>query len=273
MPGHRKEYGGRYSQESIEFWLDDPRIKRANSATKAFFFYCNLIAVKERREVLQPWWDARAIGKACGLDPKTSAKCYEKLSHCSKENSLLAETPDKRIIVCGVKKRHPNLKWKEDDLTSPNTNLNVAQEEEEEEEYIPPVIPPCGGNDDNNQDLNYQESQKTGVLKMPKSEKMTPDEISARLRNFENTWGLYIAQGEGEVFARKGLDLDYQHELIQKWLKGVSRSLGNKKNWNRFIDNWLKRAVRDKEALDHGHGTRRKIATAADFGKSGKIKI
>lgn len=118
-------FDGAYAISEIGFWLTDPRIQSARATVKVFYHYAWMIAVKDRREVLQAYWTPRLIGKAGGLDPKTSAIAYAWLL----ENSLLGQTADGRIIVCGIKNKHKNLKWKDDPIPA-----EIDSQEEEEVE-------------------------------------------------------------------------------------------------------------------------------------------
>lgn len=172
MPGKRRDFAGSFAVEEIDFWFTDPRIRSCSAATKVFFQFAWMVAVKERREVLPTWWDPHAIGKAAGLDPKTSARAYRtltgrdvarnspsiqrekstenpephaqhmpttclphdhhsiplaKLPPTEREKSLLGETPDGRVIVYGVKDKHPNLKWKDGDISEDLQPHSVAQ--------------------------------------------------------------------------------------------------------------------------------------------------
>ena len=123
MPGKRRDFAGQFAVETVDFWLTDPRIRGTSATVKIFLKYTNLLAVKERRETLPSWYTARIIGDFADLDPKSSEKCLAIL----KEKSLLGQIADGRIIVYGVKSRHPNLTWKEGDISTDIQVHTVAQ--------------------------------------------------------------------------------------------------------------------------------------------------
>ncbi len=104
--------GGNYSQESIEFWAEDPRIKyqkngkKTSAATKLWFLSASQVAVKERSDILPLHWTPAALGARFDVDARTSEKCATILQ----QNCLVGRHPDGRLVVVGVGKRHPGLK-------------------------------------------------------------------------------------------------------------------------------------------------------------------
>jgi hypothetical protein len=129
MPGKRRDFSGQFAISEVDFWLNDPRVRGGGSAFKTYIHYAWMIAVKERRETLPIWWQTESIGKAAGLEPRTSRKCAQR----ARENSLHGQTADGRVIVYGVKAKHPNLTWKDGDISDDLQTHIVAQTESESE--------------------------------------------------------------------------------------------------------------------------------------------
>jgi len=113
MGGKRRDFSGQFAISEIDFWLNDPRVTGAGSAFRTYLHYTWMIAVKERREQLPYWWDTRSITKAAGLDHRTGQKCARE----AEQKCLHGRTADGRVIVYGVKAKHPNLKWKDGDIS------------------------------------------------------------------------------------------------------------------------------------------------------------
>jgi len=112
MGGRRRDFDGQFAMIEVGFWLTDPRILKLSASAKTFYLYAWIIAIKERRETLPSWFNTRSLSDASHICPKSGRKAFLTL----RENSLLGETADGRIIVCGAKRKHPNLLWKDDTI-------------------------------------------------------------------------------------------------------------------------------------------------------------
>lgn len=126
MAGKRKSgrgFAGQYTVESIDFWWNDPRVEQMSAATKVFFWYTTQAAVKERRETLPLNIGVTYIARRAGLAPRYAHSYLSTLVNLS----LLKVEDDGRITVCGVKKRHSNLAWKDGEYTEPIRDANGAQ--------------------------------------------------------------------------------------------------------------------------------------------------
>lgn len=179
MPGHKREYDGQFAQIEVGFVLNDPRCTGMTSPEFRYYIFVWCLAVKERMEVLPTWWDAASLQRHCSLDTRTAQKCRSNLL----QKCMLGETSNGRLIVCGVKSKHPNLKWKEDRLGGPNGPLKGPQTETETEAEAENRNRKESGKPD---DIPYEEiishlNQVTGkAYRLPNP---TKDKIKARWKD------------------------------------------------------------------------------------------
>lgn len=139
MPGHKREYDGQFAQIEVGFILNDPRCLRMTAPEFRYYIFVWCLAVKERMETLPIWYDRAFLEHSCRLDARTARKCRASLL----QTCMLGEASDGRLIVCGVKAKHPNLKWKDDRLGDAKGPLKTPQSESETEAE--------GGTDKNNE--------------------------------------------------------------------------------------------------------------------------
>jgi hypothetical protein len=134
MSFKRREYGGHFAMLDIDFVLNDSRLYDLSDAQKWFFVCLWCLAVKERNPNLGPNWSA--------FKPKVISR-YTHVNLKVVKNSLflfaqlgLTEiSPSGEITVCGIKDKHPNLKWKDDPETD-NIQFDVIETELELEKEI-----------------------------------------------------------------------------------------------------------------------------------------
>ena len=140
MGGKRKEYDGDYSITEVGFVLFDPRLRKLKPIGRWMYWVLWNIAVKERREVLPEYFypadlshecgrNAACLSHLCSIDARVLHKHVADMLHVC----LIEMTPEGRIRVCGVRDKHPNLKWKDDGINDVIPPYNRPQEEEEEE--------------------------------------------------------------------------------------------------------------------------------------------
>jgi hypothetical protein len=141
MSFKRREYGGHFAILDVDFVLNDSRLYDLSDAQKWFFVCLWCLAVKERNPNLGPNWSA--------LKPKVISR-YTHVSLKVVKNSLPLFTqlgltqisPSGEITVCGIKDKHPNLKWKDDpetdqsqfDVKETELELEIKTEGEKERE-------------------------------------------------------------------------------------------------------------------------------------------
>ena len=130
MPGHRREYDGQFAQIEVGFILNDPRCTGMTSPEFRYYIFVWCLAVKERSELLPSYWDAASLQRHCSLDTRTGRKCRANLL----QKCLLEESHDGRLRVCGVKSKHPNLKWKDDRLEEPKGPLNHPKQKQKQKQ-------------------------------------------------------------------------------------------------------------------------------------------
>lgn len=110
----RPGYAGQYSIETIDFWMSDPRVQSLSASARVVLFYLGLIAVKERREVLPAGWSWKRVGRRVEVSRTNLGRSTERIRIALEGDGLIDHTLDGRIIVCGARKRRPNLKWKDE---------------------------------------------------------------------------------------------------------------------------------------------------------------
>lgn len=120
MGGRRKNYdgpgfAGRYTIETAEFWEGDQRLHGLSILAQFTFFKLGLWSVIKRREILplEVTWEVvrQTVGKSVHTRSRDMAAARTALVG----RRLIDETADGRIIVCGARKRRPNLQWKDEE--------------------------------------------------------------------------------------------------------------------------------------------------------------
>jgi len=119
--GSGSQFAAQYSIETVDFWLSDPRVMRLGVVAKCMLFYLGLVALKERRECLPAHWTVReisflmesggrAVGESWAHRGRDSGRAWQSLVSIE----LVDQTKEGRLIVCGARKRRPNLVWKDE---------------------------------------------------------------------------------------------------------------------------------------------------------------
>lgn len=243
MGGRRSDYDGQFAMIEVGFWMTDPRILKLSATAKTFYLYTWIISIKERRETLPTWYNPRSISDASRIDPKSGRKAYSTL----RENSLLGETADGRIIVYGVKSKHPNLKFKNDGI-SPSIGANTAPQEEEEIEI-------------------EEEGMQTAQTDAPPHDKWT--EVFQTLRsidakNYANLvpdkdWIEMLDRAAAKIGGAAAVTSEVHR--MKDWLLGKFESGAKKRNAKHSprsqVSNWLNGAIKD---LDQAGGKKSTMA-------------
>ena len=129
MPGKRRDFAGSFAMLEVAFILRDPRIHSLTLGAKWWYITLWCTAVEERRETLPEWFQIATISLRAGCDRKTGLKAAKQLQ----EKSLIAIDEKGRITACGVRTKHPNLTWKDGDISENMHPQIVAQSESESE--------------------------------------------------------------------------------------------------------------------------------------------
>ena len=120
MSGKRKEYDGDHAVFEVGFVLSDPRLDHISDSAWRLYSTLWCIAVKERREILpscyyplssksKSGFSGVSLARNAHVDHRSIASSIHKLVQIC----LIEVSDDGRITVCGVKSKHPNLKWKD----------------------------------------------------------------------------------------------------------------------------------------------------------------
>ena len=113
MGGRNKivsDFAGQYSIETVDFWCNDNRVLSLSGKARIVLFYLGLFALKERREVLPSHYNSATICKRSAIDLRGGDMLLQQIA----AKCLIDFTTDGRIIVCGARKRRPNLTFKDD---------------------------------------------------------------------------------------------------------------------------------------------------------------
>ena len=242
MPGKRRDYDGQFAVLEIGFVLDDPRIKSLTAG--AFRYYLTLwcIAVKERREQLPHWWDTAAAARAGSLDTRTAQVAHEKLL----QKCLIGKSADGRIIVYGVKSKHPNLKWKNGgkrpDLHPQISPIETEEETETEtqtEEKKKTAAPPRRADQD----------RITEVL-LPKMKKQPTTD--GHWEDFHKLAGRFKKLGREVGFnPRQLIELANGARDLQGWHAWLTSVVGNIDMWrNKGLEGFGEFEEKVKPAMD-----------------------
>ena len=141
MPGKRKDFDGSFSVSEVNFKLDSPIT--LNMTDKEYRVYDMLwnLAVRERRETIPPRFWPRY--EKCKSGYKSAYYLHKTRSRDEQFCKTLANLEQKCLVfvktwkcgksitVYGVKAKHPNLVWKDDNI---NWDLGAEEEEEKEKE-------------------------------------------------------------------------------------------------------------------------------------------
>lgn len=110
----KSDFAGQYSIETVDFWLNDPRLIGLSASARFVLFGLSLIALKERRECLPKQYTWAAVGHYLGLRWAHPGRDMVRIGQQLGVTGLIDETIDGRIIVCGARRRRPNLTWKDE---------------------------------------------------------------------------------------------------------------------------------------------------------------
>jgi len=236
MAGKRRDFDGQFAVAEIGFWLNDPRVIGTTATFKVYLHYSWMLAVKERRETLPSWYNPRIIGHLAGLDPKTS----EKNDRLAREKSLHGLTPDGRLIIYGVKSKHPNLKWKDGDKSEDMRAQIAPQKESESETQTESEVKETKTPSPNKQFL-VDDWEKVHKLLSGINAK------NYRTLKFDKKWIEGLERAAGELGGRSVVLAEAGKFAI--WMEGQfdcgkERRDKNHNVRSRFLNNWLGNAIK-----------------------------
>jgi len=147
MAGKYRDFDGQFAMLDVGFVLQDQRLDNLTDAQKWLYICLWCYAVQQRRETVVVLNVARTLARVSRLDPRTIPAALAKLQHLC----LIEYDGENTITVCGVMKKHPNLKWKDkginENITSKSTpkrkrkskrNKEKEKEQEKEKEILSP---------------------------------------------------------------------------------------------------------------------------------------
>jgi len=147
MSVKKREYSGHFAMLDIDFILGDPRLNIPDSAFRLYITLW-LLAVRERSEVLPGYYyppskrskigfSVTSLAHQARVDFRSVPSGINKLS----EAGLIDVKATGEITVCGVKEKHPNLKWKDspNQTNSGNFEFDYKESETETETEISPA--------------------------------------------------------------------------------------------------------------------------------------
>lgn len=109
----KMEFDGQYAVFEIGFIFDDPRLDELTPAQRWVYVTLWCLAVKLRRERLTPKLIPnrnKTIQRLARVDSRVVNNSVTRLQQLC----LINVDTDGTITVCGVKKKHPKLRWKDD---------------------------------------------------------------------------------------------------------------------------------------------------------------
>lgn len=116
------EYDGHYAVMEVSFILDDPRLDALTPTQRWLYvvLWCRAVQLKQETIPLHGLANGNAsVARLSRIDPRSVAQAISKLQQLC----LINVEANNDITVCGVKKKHPKLKWKRKTLKSKTTKL------------------------------------------------------------------------------------------------------------------------------------------------------
>ncbi len=213
---------GLFAQFETNFMLTDSRLDGMSDG--AFRVYMTLwaLAVHKRRETLWFAKGASSIAHACRKDARSIPAALASLQQLC----LIEIIDEKTIKVCGVKNKHPRLRWKDDDLK----NLKKSSDADIDIEVDIDI--------DKEIDIDIREEE-------------SPDKSgSPRLQKFYQAV-IQIDYSKYKDLGLSKVDYDFEIKKMAGWIEANPRK-GNKSNYGRFIHNWLIRRIEDGKQSKRG---------------------
>lgn len=112
MPNKQRDYCGHFAMLDIDFVFNDARLYDLSDGQKWFFVCLWCLAIKERNPNLGQSWSAfrpKVISRYTHVNLKVVRKSLESLTRLG----LIEISSSGDITVCGVKEKHPNIRWKD----------------------------------------------------------------------------------------------------------------------------------------------------------------
>jgi len=111
---------GYFAQIETSFFLTDARLDEMTNTEKVIYITLWCLAVDTRKSTLTFPNLPRTLGRLSRNDARTIRPALAKL----RELCLIEMVNENTITVCGVREKHPKLKWKDDRV---ETTLKVSQ--------------------------------------------------------------------------------------------------------------------------------------------------
>lgn len=110
---------GYFAQLETSFILNDPRLDEMTNSQRFCYIVLWCYAVDQHKETLNFPNLPRTLSRVCRNDTRTVRLALTKLREL-----CLIEMPDENTVtVCGVKKKHPKLKWRDSRVEPPVKTL------------------------------------------------------------------------------------------------------------------------------------------------------
>ncbi len=223
---------GSFAQFETSFVLNDARLGELTASQRWIYVVLWCYAVESRKTTTKMPQLCRKtvtnmsqlchnIARLSRVDARIVRPALTKL-----QQLCLIEMPDENTItVCGVREKHPKLKWKENGVERKNEKTQIPLVEKSRVEKSRVEASPVPVADADNQDNN--------------NPTLTP--IEDAVNRFMAAWNSLIPQKFFEPYEEKKIDCDLEGQKMIAWIKGNPDKI--KKKYRAFIANWLNRAL------------------------------
>lgn len=137
MAGKYRDFDGQYAMIEVNFIIQDPRLDTMTSNQRWIYVVLWCYAVQQRSDTFRMPDVSKSLSRLSRVDARSIFSALTKLQQLC----LIEYDGKNTITVCGIKNKHPNLKWKEnsksEDLDSksvPKRKRNSKRNKEKEKE-------------------------------------------------------------------------------------------------------------------------------------------
>jgi hypothetical protein len=106
---------GYFAQMETSFILNDPRLDEMTNSQRFCYIVLWCYAVDQHKETLKFPNLPRTLSRICRNDARTVRSALTKL----RELCLITMPDENTVTICGVRKKHPKLKWAEGRVEPP----------------------------------------------------------------------------------------------------------------------------------------------------------
>jgi len=215
-----------FARIEVEFILNDPRFFTLSDYCQTLYLGLWCIAVKERKERLDPWYTPASIAQALHKDPRSIASGLTKLQQAC----LISIDDDGCVIVRGVGSKHKKMQgWRlhgdspYGDDTGPITSPKKRKRKRKSEE-VDTQAPPTGHAE---YPIEFEGFWQIYPRKLAKKDALA--KWTATLKKGASVDVLFMA---AKNYAR-AMELA---ETEQPYIKHAATFLGPKEHWREFAE-------------------------------------